>query len=411
MANKQFLVPIDLTKNQILNVVLHNLASHPSSPVDGQIYYNTTDNTVYFWRVTDSPSPGDGEWINVAGDISAVIAGNGLSGGGTSGSVTLDVNVDNATLEIASDSVRIKDSGVVTAKINDGAVTTAKITDANVTFAKIQNMATMTLLGRVTAGSGVASEIPIISSTSLTGASNANIPTTSAVKAYVDANVAALGNLEGAFDAATSTNFPVGSTPTAGTKKGDYWYVTVAGTVHTVPMNIGDVLVAKIDNAGVTTAADWIVLEANRYQATTTVLGIVMLATSAEVNTGTDADKVVTPSTLSARTATETRTGLAELATQAETNTGSDDARIVTPLKLKTLLDARVGGYATNLTGSATSYVVTHNLNTLDVIIEVYENSTGESVYPGVERTTVNSCTIYFTVAPTTNQYRVVIKK
>lgn len=34
--------------------------------------------------------------------------------------------------------------------------------------------------------------------------------------------------------------------------------------------------------------------------------------------------------------ATETAAGIAELATQAEVNTGSDDARIVTPLKLKT---------------------------------------------------------------------------
>ena len=46
----------DLNKNQILNVVIHVLASDPSSPVEGQIYYNSTDDVLKFytgaaWRV------------------------------------------------------------------------------------------------------------------------------------------------------------------------------------------------------------------------------------------------------------------------------------------------------------------------------------------------------------------------
>lgn len=42
------------------------------------------------------------------------------------------------------------------------------------------------LLGRTTASAGNAEEVPIIVSTSLTGSSNANIPSTAAIKAYVD---------------------------------------------------------------------------------------------------------------------------------------------------------------------------------------------------------------------------------
>src|SRR5262249_10526395 len=52
------------------------------------------------------------------GDISGVTAGNGLSGGGTSGTVTLTVNVDDSTIEINSDTLRIKDAGVTPAKTN-----------------------------------------------------------------------------------------------------------------------------------------------------------------------------------------------------------------------------------------------------------------------------------------------------
>ena len=60
------------------------------------------------------------------------------------------------------------------------------------------------------------------------------------------------------------------------------------------------------------------------------------IASQSEVNNGTNDVKVVTPLTLTGRSATETRTGIAELATLAEVNTGTDDARMVTPLKLAT---------------------------------------------------------------------------
>lgn len=60
--------------------------------------------------------------------ISSSIAGDGISRNGSTG--VLAVNVDNSTLEINADTVRIKDSGVTTAKINDGAVTTAKLATA-----------------------------------------------------------------------------------------------------------------------------------------------------------------------------------------------------------------------------------------------------------------------------------------
>ncbi len=78
-------------------------------------------------------------WSCVAdsGDIEGITAGNGLSGGGTSGSPTIDVNVDDATIEIVADIVRVKDLGITTAKLANDAVTNGKIADGTITGADL----------------------------------------------------------------------------------------------------------------------------------------------------------------------------------------------------------------------------------------------------------------------------------
>lgn len=367
---KKMLVNLDLSKNQILNVALQNLGSHPGSPVEGQVYYNTADKAIYYWDGT--------AWINISGDITAVVAGSGLTGGGTGGSVTLDVNVDNATIEVNADTVRVKDLGITSAKLNDGAVTTIKIGDNQVTLAKLAQIANNTVIGNTSGGTATPSEVVIV--TDLASASSTSLATSSSIKTYIDNIVGGLGNLEGGWDVAVWSSFPQAISP-ATIKKGDYWYATTAGTINTttftqVKVNIGDVFIAKADNAQSVTEADWIVLETNRDQATETVLGV------------------------------------AAIATQVETNAGTDDYKFVTPFKLKTLLDNRTGGYATDIgNGSATSYIVTHSLGTVDVIVMLKDNTTLEEVFADVVITDVNTVTVSFAVAPASNTYRVIIKK
>lgn len=77
--------------------------------------------------------------------------------------------------------------------------------------------------------------------------------------------------------------------------------------------------------------------------ATESTKGVAEIATQAEVDDGTDDERIITPQKLAARladafgaivSATEAVEGVAEIATQAEVDAGTDDERFVTALKL-----------------------------------------------------------------------------
>jgi hypothetical protein len=67
--------------------------------------------------------------------------------------------------------------------------------------------------------------------------------------------------------------------------------------------------------------------------------------------------------------------------------------------------------YAANVgDGTNTSYTISHNLNTKDVIVSVYDNSSPYAeVICDVQHTSTTAITLLFSVAPTSNQYRVVV--
>lgn len=68
--------------------------------------------------------------------------------------------------------------------------------------------------------------------------------------------------------------------------------------------------------------------------------------------------------------------------------------------------------YATSIgDGSATSYTVTHNLGSQDVIVQLYDASSLDTVFADVVRTSTSVVTIDFSTAPTANDIRVLVTK
>ena len=211
-------------------------------------------------------------------------------------------------------------------------------------------------------------ELPVIPETPVAS-------TDAASKGYVDSVLVGALVFQGGYNATADTtsgggSLDGGSGTSIAVTKGWTYVVTVAGSFFTEAVEVGDVLIAEVDMAaGASALADW-----------TTVQNNIGIATAA----ATDALTVKGISGYSSAYFDVTTDGW------VETNTGH---------------------VATIGTGIATALIVNHALNSRDVIVQLYDMTTFDTVFAQVVRTDVDNVTVTFSTAPASNGIRCVITK
>lgn len=121
---------------------------------------------------------------------------------------------------------------------------------------------------------------------------------------------------------------------------------------------------------------------------------------------GTGATSASAAFTALKQNATTSATGVVELATAAEALAGSNSTKALVPSSFAAReFTATIGD------GTATSIDVTHNLGTRNVMVQMFDSSSYETVYAEVSRTSTSAVNIRFNTAPTTNDVTVLITK
>ena len=238
-----------------------------------------------------------------------------------------------------------------------------------------------------------------------------------ATKQYVDDSVVGGLVYQGGYNANTNTPALSGASNIALTK-GWVYTVTVAGTFISVAVEIGDVIIVEEDiSANSNPSIDkFTIVQRNVDLATNTVAGIASFPTANGFATMSNGQAVLSSGAQvsaigsASETVTITTDAFGKVTSASEQSisiTASQVSNFVTSVASEiqaTEFKANIGN------GAATSFTVTHNLGTRDCIVEVYDNTTYETVMTKVARTTTNSVTVTVASAPATNALRVLIK-
>ena len=437
-----FLNNINLSDNQLINAKLHVTGSAPTAAA-GQIYFDSVSDVVKYhdgsgWieltantnNYLDGLSFNTGDGVLTASmvgqsDITVDLDGRYALSASIPGTIVESVTSGNTnTITIggtaADPTVAANTSAVIDGGLNlaTGDQIHTFVTGLNIsTFTNdtgyITGNETITLSGEAT-GSGTTSIAVTIANdvldidnftdativTESEGiASNDNdttIPTSAAVKSYVDDSVAGGLVYQGGYNAATNT--PNLESPAGGTIKQGFTYtVTVEGLFFSEQVRVGDILIAEVDDPSA--IGDWTTAQNNIDLATNTTVGL------GNVSVGTGLDVTYSGGT-----------GTITIDASEFVETGGDQALAykvgtneIVKMSFSDLADALADtrSYAVTISDTAT---VTHSLGSTDVIVQLFDVVTGETVYADIDRTGVNTISVIFATTPA-NNIRVLVQR
>lgn len=419
----KYLSNIDLVQNQLVNGRFEVVASDPSTNnFDGRLIYNSTEKVLKWydagstsWRkVIKSVSSSTTALTSSESNGAVTLAVANVVAGGASGLISGSdkTKLDNATASNTNSTLVLRDSSgrfQATSPSADADVATKAYVDAARSGLDVKASVRAATTGPGTLASSFANG-SIIDGVTLATGDRILIKDQSTGSENGIYTVNATGAPTRATDADSNTEVTPGlfTFVEEGTANADSgWVLTNNGSIT---LGSTALTFAQFSGAGQITAGNGLTKTGNTLDVGGTTNRITVTADAVDIaSTYVGQSSITTLGTITTGVWNGTDISVADGGTNASTASGARTNLADTTAGFTTSTPVLARVSAQTVTGASTSFNIDHNFGTRDVIVQVYDVATYETVFLDVTRPTTNRVTVTFSTAPGASSYRVVV--